>query len=110
MRAFIGGYDAIVCPVAAGPAPLHGTPPGGIPPAEYFRYEGFNYTHVYSLAGLPVAVVPVSEDPDGMPIGVQLVAGPFREHVALAVAGVLEGECASFEARMRRIDERARAS
>ena len=110
VREYIGGFDAIVCPVAAGPAPRHGTPPAGIPPDEYFRYEGFNYTHVYSLAGLPAAVVPVLDDPEGMPIGVQLVAGPFRDHVALAVAGVLEAELAPFEARRRRTDQLAGAS
>jgi amidase len=110
MRAFIGNYDAIVCPVAAGPAPAHGRPPADIPVAEYFRYEGFNYTHVHSLAGLPVVAVPVSADPDGMPIGVQVVAAPFCEHVALAVAGVLEAEPPSFEARLRGIDQRAGVS
>ena len=88
LRAFIGTYDAIICPVAAGPAPLHGTPPAAVPPAEYVRYEANNHTHVYSLAGLPVAVVRISEDPHGMPIGVQLAARPFRDYVALAVARV----------------------
>lgn len=110
MREFISGFDAIVCPVAAGPAPPHGTPPAGIPSEQYFRYEGFNYTHVYSLAGLPAAVVPVQEDPQAMPIGVQLVAGPFKDHVALAVAGVLETELAPFESRRRRTDQLAGAS
>jgi amidase len=97
LRGFVGGFDAVVCPVAAGPAPLHGLPPAGIPVEEYFRYEGFNYTHTYSLAGLPGAVVPVSASGEGLPIGVQIVAGAFREHVALAVAGVLEAELSPFE-------------
>ena len=89
--------------------PVHGLPPAGIPVDEYFRYQGFNYTHTYSLAGLPSAVVPVAEDPEGLPIGVQIVAGPFRDHVALGVAGVLESELGLFEARRREIAERVGA-
>jgi amidase len=110
LRAWVGGFDAVICPVAAGPAPLHGMPPGGIPIDEYFRYEGFNYTHTYSLAGLPGAVVPVMEDPDGLPIGVQIVAGPFQEHLVLAVAAALEAELALFETRRERVAGRVGAA
>lgn len=90
LRAFVGKYDAVLCPVVAGPAPLHGTPPGDVPLDEYFRYEAFNYTHTYSVAGLPAAVVPAGRDPHGLPIGVQIVAGAYQEPVALAVAAALE--------------------
>jgi Asp-tRNA(Asn)/Glu-tRNA(Gln) amidotransferase A subunit family amidase len=96
LRSFVLEFDALLCPVAAGPAPLHGTPPGGVALPEYFRYEAFNYTHTYSLAGLPVVVVPVGADPDGLPIGVQVVSGPYKDHIALAVAGLLENACGSF--------------
>ncbi len=109
VREFVGGFDAIICPVAAGPAPVHGLPPAGIPVDEYFRYQGFNYTHTYSLAGLPGAVVPVAEDPEGLPIGVQIVAGPFRDHVALGVASVLESELGLFQARRQEVAERVGA-
>jgi amidase len=90
MRALMGKYDVILCPAAAGPAPLHGTPPQGVPQEEYFRYEAFNYTHTYSVAGLPSAVVPAGRDPQGLPIGVQIVAAPFRDADALAVAAALQ--------------------
>ena len=52
-------------------------------------FDAFNYTHTYSLAGLPVAVVPAGEE-EGMPIGVQMVAGPYRERLALELARELE--------------------
>jgi Asp-tRNA(Asn)/Glu-tRNA(Gln) amidotransferase A subunit family amidase len=90
VRAFVGEYDAVACPVVAGPAPLHGMPPGDVPQEEYFRYEAFNYTHTYSVAGLPAAVVRAGRDPEGLPIGVQIVAGAYQDGVALAVAAALE--------------------
>lgn len=76
--AFLENYDVIVCPVNAMPATRHdeATP--------------FNYTYVYNLLGWPVAVVRCGTSPEGLPIGVQVVARPWREDVALAVAQHLE--------------------
>lgn len=88
-REFASAYDVVVCPVTTGPAPRHGEPPWGVSPADYHRYESFNYTHALSLAGVPVAVVRCGSE-DGLPIGVQIAARPFEEHVALAAASVLE--------------------
>jgi amidase len=47
-----------------------------------------------SLFGLPAAVVPVGSLPDGRPIGVQIVARPGADELALAVAATLEQLCA----------------
>lgn len=87
VRAFVGRYDVVLAPPAAGPAPLHGCVPGTDEPLT--SYDAFNYTHVYSAAGLPVAVVPVGEE-RGLPIGVQIVAQAFRDDVALTAAAALE--------------------
>lgn len=76
--AFLEDYDAIICPVNATPATLHSEP------------TPFKYTHLYNLLGWPVAVVRCSTSPEGLPIGVQVVARPWREDVALAVAGFFE--------------------
>jgi aspartyl-tRNA(Asn)/glutamyl-tRNA(Gln) amidotransferase subunit A len=46
------------------------------------------YTQPISFIGLPVVAVPVSLAP--LPIGVQIIAAPWREDVALRVAHVLE--------------------
>jgi amidase len=77
---FLHAYDLILCPVCAFPAPPHGTTLS-IP----------SYTGVYNLTGWPGAVVRGGTSPEGLPIGVQLVARPWREDVALAVAQYLEG-------------------
>lgn len=46
------------------------------------------HTQPISFIGLPVVAVPVPLDP--MPIGVQIIAAPWREDVALRVAHTLE--------------------
>lgn len=46
---------------------------------------------VFNSTGWPVAVVRIGTSDDGrLPIGVQMVAQPWREDVALAVARYLE--------------------
>jgi len=80
MALFMEDYDVIVCPVAAEPAPPHGPVPT----------ENWLYTLPYSLTGQPVAVVRCGTSDEGLPIGVQVVAAPWRDHVALAAAAVLE--------------------
>ena len=44
----------------------------------------------YNLAGLPGVVVRCGESSAGLPIAVQIVAKPWREDVALAIAARLE--------------------
>jgi aspartyl-tRNA(Asn)/glutamyl-tRNA(Gln) amidotransferase subunit A len=46
------------------------------------------YTQPISFVGLPVVAVPVPLSP--MPIGVQIVAAPWREDIALRIAYELE--------------------
>ena len=49
------------------------------------------YTQPISFIGLPVVAVPVWPD-DGLPLGVQVIAAPWREDLALRVARHLERE------------------
>ncbi len=84
MLTFLEHYDVILCPVCAFPAPPHGTT------MEPEMRLGFSYTGVYNLTGWPGAVVRGGTSPEGLPIGVQVVARPWREDVALAVAQQLE--------------------
>ncbi len=84
MLQFMESYDAILCPTAAYPATEHeGT-------FDESRTMGFAYTGAYNVTGWPGAVVRGGTSPEGLPIGVQVVARPWREDVALALAAVLE--------------------
>jgi amidase len=84
MLEFMQRYDVILCPVCAFPAPPHGTT------FTEDMWKGFSYTGSYNLTGWPGAVVRAGTSPEGLPIGVQIVARPWREDVALAVAQHLE--------------------
>ncbi|PWR20441.1 AtzE family amidohydrolase [Zavarzinia aquatilis] len=51
------------------------------------------FTQPISAIGLPVCAVPVAGAGEGsLPIGVQLIAAPWREDIALRAAAVLEAE------------------
>ena len=89
LRWFMSNYDLVIAPVTTGPAPRHMETPYGVPQDEYYLYRAFNYVHTFALAGLPVAVAPAGAQ-DGLPLGVQLAAQPFREDVALAAVAYLE--------------------
>jgi amidase len=86
MLAFAAHYDLLVCPVFGGPARPHGT----------MNVEGeldpTSWTTPHSLTGWPAATVHAGLSPEGLPICVQLVAGPWRDDVALAAALRIERE------------------
>jgi amidase len=54
------------------------------------KLPAFSYTMTYNLTGWPAAVIRGGTSAEGLPIGVQIVARPWREEVALAVAQHLE--------------------
>jgi amidase len=84
MLTFMEQYDVILSPTCAYPAPPHGQLM-----TDTMR-KGTSYTGTYNLTGWPGAVERGGTSPEGLPIGVQVVARPWREDVALAVAQHLE--------------------
>jgi len=84
MLSFLEQYDVILCPVNAAPALPHGTT------LDEDKLPGFSYTMTYNLTGWPAVVVRAGTSPEGLPIGIQVVARPWREDVALAVAQQIE--------------------
>jgi amidase len=76
-------YDALLCPAYDRPAPRFDERDDGV---------GVSYTTPYSLTGWPCAVVRCATSADGTPVAVQVVAHPWRDDVALAVAAHIERE------------------
>jgi aspartyl-tRNA(Asn)/glutamyl-tRNA(Gln) amidotransferase subunit A len=81
--------DAILAPATPCTAPLIGQ--------KTFMFDGVEiplrpnlgvYTQPISFIGVPVVTVPVPLSP--LPIGVQVIAAPWREDVALRIAHALE--------------------
>ena len=82
MLQWMRSYDAVLAPAAVSAArPHEWEPPEGV---------RANYAGAYNLAGWPGAVVRCGTAADGMPLGVQVLAAPWREDIALAVAATLE--------------------
>jgi amidase len=79
---WFGRADVILCPAMPQPAIRHGESN-----ADWF---GDTYSDVHNLTGWPAAVVRAGTAPGGLPIGVQLIAHPWREDVALAAAKTVE--------------------
>jgi fatty acid amide hydrolase len=102
-----GPIDVVLCPAYAVPAVRHGA-------TEYMPMPGA-YTPLANVSGFPAGVVPVtrvrpgeeSDRPEsrdmvdrvaretergsaGLPIAVQVIARPWRDHVALAVMATIE--------------------
>jgi amidase len=84
MLGFLENYDAVLSAVAPFPALLHGTS------FDEQNRKGFGYSQMYNLTGWPTATVRVGTSPEGLPLGVQVAARPWREDVALALVAHLE--------------------
>jgi amidase len=61
--------------------------PGGISPTVL---HSVLFTAVFNMNGLPAVSLPVHQSDSGLPIGVQLVAGPWDEATLIRVGSQLE--------------------
>ncbi len=84
MLGFMQHWDAIVCPAAALAAVPHGAS------GAFTQATMISYTVPYSLTGWPCVVVRAGVSAEGLPVGVQIVASPWRDDVALALAQQIE--------------------
>lgn len=79
------GWDVLVTPtMPVPPIPLGHRDD----PAHVLSLGAF--TQPWNITGQPAISLPLGLDADGVPVGVQLVAAPWREDVLLQVAGQLE--------------------
>jgi amidase len=91
MLSFFQEHDVILCPVSSYPAFFHGAS------LDDAIYNSFSYTRTYNLTGWPSVVVRAGTSAEGLPIGVQVVASPWREDVALSVAQYIEMTCGGWQ-------------
>ena len=80
---FMREYHAVVCPVAATPAP---------PLANDYRVsaEDYRYTLPFSLTGQPVISVPVGSSADGRPINLQVAGRIHGDEQLVPIAAAIE--------------------
>ena len=86
-------YPVLLCPVAAIPAFRHGERSWQVEGKTVKYLDAWSYCEWFNLLGTPAVVVPVGKSPEGLPIGVQIVARPWQEELVLSVAAVLEEQC-----------------
>jgi len=86
----MASYPVLLCPVASISAFRHGERSWIVEGREVAYLDAVRHTQWFNVLAAPAVVVPVGQSPEGLPIGVQIVARPYEDEVALAVAGVLD--------------------
>jgi amidase len=83
-------YLVLLCPVASIPAFRHGEREWIVEGKPVAYLDAVRHTQWFNVLAAPAAVVPVGSSPEGLPIGVQIVARPFQDEIALGVAAIVD--------------------
>jgi len=83
-------FPVLLCPVASVPAFRHGEREWMLEGRTVKYLDAWRYTQWFNSLAAPAAVVPVGASPEGLPIGVQIVARPFEDETALGIAGIVD--------------------
>lgn len=84
VRAILDDVDAIVSPTCARPP----EPLAAIDPDARFREPSF--VNPFNVLGIPAVSVPCGFGGEGLPVGLQVAAGPFEEPLVLRIARAYE--------------------
>jgi amidase len=91
MAAWWTDHDLLLTPTLGAPPPELGWFTAEGPEHEGGRVAGFiPYTAQFNMTGQPAVSLPLHWTPDGLPVGVQLVAAYGREDVLVQVASQIE--------------------
>ncbi len=82
---FFEKFDVMITPVTPAPALLR----AGLDAVEAAR-KLTSLTSPFNLAGLPALSLPCGFTPEGLPVGMQMVAGPWKEATLLRAAYAYE--------------------
>ena len=81
MLSYFEDFDILICPVNSHTAIAHG---------QTENMMDYSYTCAFNLTGWPGLVIRCGTDDAGLPIGLQILARPFREDHCLALGTKLE--------------------
>jgi amidase len=91
MAQFWTGHDLLLTPTLGAPPPELGWFTADGPEQEGVRIGGFiPYTAQFNMTGQPAVSLPLHWTPEGLPVGVQLVAAYGREDVLVRIASQIE--------------------
>jgi amidase len=83
-------FPVLLCPVASVPAFRHDERSWVVEGRTVEYLDAWRHTQWFNSLAAPAAVVPVGQSPEGLPIGVQIVARPFEDETALGIASVVD--------------------
>jgi amidase len=86
----MSAHPVLLCPVASIPAFRHGERAWIVEGRSVDYLDAVRHTQWFNALAAPAAVVPVGTSPEGLPIGVQIVARPFEDETALGIAAVVD--------------------
>jgi amidase len=86
----MSGHPVLLCPVASIPAFRHEERTWMVEGRAVEYLDAWRHTQWFNVLACPAAVVPVGRSPEGLPIGVQIVARPFEDETALGIAAVVD--------------------
>ena len=91
MLGFMRQYDVLVSP----PAPHAAQTPEELATSTY---EDWVFQTAFNVTGWPACVVRAGQTPEGLPVGVQIAAKPWREDLVLATARLIENALGGYAA------------
>jgi Asp-tRNA(Asn)/Glu-tRNA(Gln) amidotransferase A subunit family amidase len=83
-------YPILLMPVSTGPAFRHGQMGWTHDERPQTFVETMVYSQWFNLLGLPAAVVPVGQSPQGLPVGVQIVGRPYSDYSVCTIAEAIQ--------------------
>ena len=86
----MSAYPVLLCPVASIPAFRHGERAWTVDGSQVEYLDAVRHTQWFNVLAAPGAVVPVGRSPEGLPIGVQIVARPFQDETVLGIAAIVD--------------------
>jgi len=86
-----GGFDLLVTPTLPHPPlPLGSYPADDLRRTAVAAIKTVTFTAPFNVTGQPAISLPLHVTPDGLPVGVQLVAASSREDILLRIASQVE--------------------
>ena len=95
-------FDVLICPVTFSTAFDHNHEPDifnrtiSVDGVERHYYEIIAWPSVATLPQLPSLVVPIGQNADGLPIGVQIIGPYLEDYTPIAFAQAIEGVCSGY--------------
>lgn len=94
-EALFADWDLFLCPAMPTAAPRHGAPMV-VDGAEIEGWRVDHFVYPFNFSGHPAAVIPATRDQAGLPIGVQMVAGRWKDEELLAAATTVDRVLAGY--------------